>query len=147
MPSETRRLANLLVERRSETFASRYPREDSIRRVEQALHGFVPKGMEFETSWRDDNGASQLDVRFAPARRTRRFLNIASAVMALLLLGSLYALVAPDATSGQRIPIVVVTMVAILIFPLVVVAYGSRREAEESTLRRRIRKAIVEAED
>jgi hypothetical protein len=31
--SEMRRLARLLVERRDESFTSRYPREESVRRV------------------------------------------------------------------------------------------------------------------
>jgi hypothetical protein len=36
---------------------------------------------------------------------------------------------------------------AILAFPFVVVAYGSQREAEEATLRKKIRRAIVEEEE
>jgi hypothetical protein len=37
-------------------------------------------------------------------------------------------------------------MLALLAFPFVMVAYGSRREAEEANLRRAIRRAIVDEE-
>jgi len=37
-------------------------------------------------------------------------------------------------------------VLALLAFPFVMVAYGSRREAEEANLRRAIRKAIVDDE-
>ena len=136
--SEMRRTAKLLVARRSEAFASRYPRAESEARVSRAIEGFAPKGMMFETAWRDEAGAPTLDVSFAPSRGTRFFLNSASVVFIVLLAVSLWT---------RGVFIVIFTLAAILAFPFVVVAYGSRREAEEATLRKKIRKAIVEEEE
>ncbi len=91
-------MAKLLVERRTDAFASRYPRTESERRVRAAIEGFAPKAMVYDTAWRDEGGAAFLDVTFTPSPSTQFFL------------------------------------------------YGSRRDAEEATLRRRIRRAIVEEE-
>ena len=145
--SEMRRMAKLLVARRSEAFASRYPRAESEARVSRAIEGFSPKGMVFETAWRDASGVPTLDVSFAPSRGTRFFLNSASLVLTLLLAASLWALLAPGEMLASGILVTIATVAAILAFPLVVVAYGSRRDAEEATLRRKIRKAIVEEEE
>jgi hypothetical protein len=146
MASEMRRLAKLLVERRTDAFASRYPRRESEQRVKAAMEGFAPKGMVYDTAWRDEAGATFLDVTFAPARGTRWFLNSASLVLATLVGATLWAFIAPGEPAGARILIAIVTLLAILAFPFVVTAYGSRRDAEEATLRRRIRRAIVEEE-
>src|SRR3954471_13692884 len=142
MASEMRRMAKLLVESRGETFASRHSRGESERRVKAATEGFVAKGMVYDARWRDEGGATFLDVTFSPSRGTRFFLNGASIVLALLLAATLWAMVAPGEPAGARVLVAIVTLLAILAFPLVVVAFGSRRDAEESTLGRRIRKAI-----
>ena len=147
MASEMRRLAKLLVERRTDAFASRYPRSESEQRVKSAMEGFAPKGMVYDTAWREEAGATFLDVTFSPARGTRWFLNSVSLALAILLGATLWAFFAPGEPAGARILIAIVTMLAILAFPFVVTAYGSRRDAEEATLRRRIRKAIVEREE
>lgn len=147
MASEMRRMAKLLVERRKEAFESRYPRDESERRLRGALEGFAAKGMLFESAWREEKGKPVLDVRFAPSRHTRFFLNTASVVFTLLLGATLWAFVTPGEMPASRVLTTIFTLVAILVFPFVVVAYGSRREAEESTLRRRIRRAIVEEEE
>ena len=147
MASEMRRIAMLLVERRTEAFASRHPREESERRVRQALEGFVPKGMVYEMAWRDEGGAAHLDVTYAPSRGTRSFLNAMSIVLLLLLAACVWAYTAGAAPAPVRIMLVIFTVLALLAFPFVVVAFGSRREAEESVLRRRVRKAIVEEEE
>jgi hypothetical protein len=140
-------MAKMLVERRSEAFESRYPRDESMKRVERAIAGFTPMGMVFQTAWRDEPGATWLDVSFAPARTTRRFLNIASFVITLMLGATLWALLAPGEAPAGRFLVILATALAILGFPLVVLAYASRREAEESTLRKKIRRAIVEEEE
>jgi hypothetical protein len=147
MASEMRRMARALVERRSEAFESRYPRDESAARLEHAIAGFAPKGMVFETAWREETGATWLDVRFAPSPATRFFLNSASAVLTLLIAATIGALVVPGEPPVNRYLVALLTVLAILAFPFVVVAYGSRREAEESTLRRKIRRAIVEREE
>ena len=87
---------------------------------------------------REEPGATVLDVSFGPTRGTAVFLKSAYFVFIGLLAASLWA---------RSAPIMIATLMAILAFPFVVVAYGSRREAEESTLRKKIRKAIVEEED
>lgn len=142
--SEMRRMAKLLVERHDETFKSRYPRDESVRRVENALAGFTAKGMVYESSWRDEGGASFFDVRFSPSRSTRVFLNSGSLVFTLLFAASLWSFFAPGETTSGRVIVWITTITAILVFPFVVVAYGSRRDAEEATLRRRVKKAIVD---
>lgn len=144
MASEMRRMAKLLVERRTESFASRHARGESERRVKAATEGFAPKGVVYDTGWRDESGATFLDVTYAPSRGTRLFLNCASIAFVLLLGATLWAVMAPGEPAGGRILIAIATLLAILAFPFVVVAYGSRREAEEAMLRRRIRRAIVE---
>jgi hypothetical protein len=138
MASEMRRMAKLLVASRSEAFASRYPRAESEARVKRAIEGFAPKGMAFEAAWREEPGAAVLDVNYTPTRGTRLFLHASSLTLIVLLAASLWA---------RSAPVMIVTACAILAFPFLVVAYGSRREAEESTLRKKIRKAIVEEEE
>jgi len=140
-------MAKVLVERRSEAFESRYAREESAARLARAIAGFTSKGMVFETSWREEPGATWLDVSFAPSRSTRLFLNSASAVLTLLIAATIWSLVAPGEVPVNRFLVALATLLAIFAFPIVVVAYGSRREAEESTLRKKIRRAIVEEEE
>ena len=137
-------MARLLVERREEAFQSRYPRDESMRRVDAALEGFKAKGMLYETAWREESGATFLDVRFLPTRNTRAFLNTSSLVFVVLLGATAFALLAPGEPVAGRVLLAIGTLAAILVFPFVVVAFGSRREAEESMLRRRLKTAIVD---
>jgi hypothetical protein len=146
MASEMRRMARLLIERHSESFESRYSREESVKRVERATAGVAPRGMVFETAWRESPGAPTLEVTFSPAPRSRRFLNGMSAILTLLLAATIWALVTPGEPPVSRALIAIFTIIVMLAFPFVIVAFGSRREAEEATLRRAIRKAIVEEE-
>ncbi len=144
--SEMRRMAKMLVERRSEAFRSRYARDESTRRFEHAIAGFTPKGMAFVTAWRDEPGATWLDVSFAPSRTTHLFLNSASLVITLMIGASLWSVLASGVEPAGRFLVILATVLAILAFPFVVLAYASRREAEEATLRRKIRRALVEEE-
>ena len=146
MASEMRRMAMLLVERRSESFESRHSREESAKRVERAIAGIAPRSMVFESSWREGPGAPVLDVTFSPSPRSRRFLNAVSAVLTLLIAATVWALMTPGEPPVSRVLLAVFTMLVLLAFPFVMVAYGSRREAEEANLRRAIRRAIVEEE-
>ena len=144
--SEMRRMAKMLVESRSEAFQSRYPREESARRLAAAIAGFAPRGMAFTTAWRDEPAATFLDVSFAPSRATRVFLNTAALVLTLMLGATLWSLLAPGEAPAARVPVILATILAVLAFPFVVLAYASRREAEEATLRRKIRRALVEVQ-
>jgi len=146
MASEMRRMARLLVERRSESFESRYSREESAKRVERAIAGITPRTMVLESSWREAPGAPVLDVTFSPSPRSRRFLHTVSAVLTLLVAVTAWALMTPGEPPVSRVLIAVLTLLVLLAFPFVMVAYGSRREAEEANLRRAIRRAIVEEE-
>src|SRR5258706_8717990 len=146
MASEMRRMAKLLVESRRESFESRYSREESAVRVERVTAGIAPRAMVFEISWRESPGAPILDVTFSPSPGTRRFVNMMSAVLTLLLAATVWALVTPGEPPVSRVLIAVIMMLALLAFPFVMVAYGSRREAQEANLRRAIRKAIVDEE-
>jgi hypothetical protein len=103
--------------------------------------------MVFKATWSDAPGPATLEVSFAPSRGTRFFLNSASLVLTLMLLATIWALVAPGELAVGRAAVAIATILSILAFPFIVVAYGSRREAEEATLKRRIRKAIVDEEE
>src|SRR5262249_53882475 len=111
MASEMRRMAKLLVERRSESFESRYPRDESVKRVERATAGPAPKGMVYETAWRETPGAPILDVTFSPAPRNRRFLNAMSAALTLLLIATAWAMIMPGEPPVSRVLIAIFTMV------------------------------------
>jgi len=82
----------------------------------------------------------------APSPGTRRFLNMMSAALTLLLAATVWALMTPGEPPVSRVLIAAFMVLALLAFPFVMVAYGSRREAEEANLRRAIRKAIVDDE-
>jgi hypothetical protein len=146
MASEMRRMAKLLVERRSESFESRYSREESAKRVERATAATAPRGMVFETSWRESPAAPILDVTFSPSPGTRRFLNMVSAVLTVLLAVTAWALMTPGEPPVSRVLIAMFTLLVLLAFPFVIVAFAARREAEEANLRRAIRRAIVDEE-
>ncbi|HUQ29038.1 MAG TPA: hypothetical protein VM051_10610 [Usitatibacter sp.] len=145
--SEMRRMAKMLVERRSESFQSRYARDEAARRFEHATAGFSPKGMSFQTAWREEPGKTWLVVSFAPSRRTRVFLNTASLVLTVMLGASIWSMLARGDAGAEQFLLVLVTVLTVLAFPFVVLGYASQREAEEATLRRKIRRAIVEEEE
>ena len=147
MASEMRRLAKLLIDRHDEAFESRYPREESMQRVERALEGFCAKGMVYKSAWRDTAGPATLDVSFAPSPNTRFILNSLSLVLSAMLVATVWALSAPGEVILGRALLSIGTLLALLAFPFVIVAFASRREAEEATLRRRLRKAIVDEEE
>src|SRR5260370_16345514 len=113
MASEMRRMAGLLVERRSESFESRYSREESAMRVERATAGIAPTAMVFEISWRESPGAPILDVTFSPSPGTRRFVNMVSVALTLLLAATAWALVTPGAP-----PVTRVLLPVLIILPL-----------------------------
>jgi hypothetical protein len=146
MASEMRRIARALVERHEETFASRYSRDESGARLRKALEGFAPTRTRFDTTWRQEDGALHLDVAFAPASRISRFLKAASLALSLLLAAAFWALFAAGDEPVMRFLVSLTCVLGILGFPFVAVALGSQREAEEATLRRAIRRALVDEE-
>lgn len=147
MPSEMRRLAMALVETRQESYRSRHALEESKTRLEAALASLEPKELHFERSWRGDAGSVALDVRFAPASRTRRFLQASSIVLTLLIASSAWAFIAPGEDRSVRFLVPLFAVLGILAFPFVVVALASQREAEEARIRRAIRRALTDEDE
>ena len=144
MASEMRRLAQALVAEHSESFRSRYPREESERRFARAIEGFAPRGLLYETRWREAADGVHLDVAMKPSPRSHRFLHVSSLVFFVLLAATAYAFIDSSRTQAERVIVSILTITAALTFPLVATAYGSRREAEEATLRRAIRRQLVD---
>ena len=147
MPSEMRRLAKALVETREESYVSRHALEQSKTRLEAALASLDAKALRFERSWRSDAGRVSLEVRFAPAPRTRWFLQASSVVLMLLIASSAWAFIAPGEDQSARFLLPLAAVLGILAFPFVVVALGSQREAEEARIRRAIRRALTDEDE
>src|SRR5438270_14073249 len=88
MASEMRRVAKALVESRSESFATRHSRDESLRRVTSALAARMPRTAIVETAWTDDGEGLRLHVSFRPARVVRRFLRATSIALMVLVASS-----------------------------------------------------------
>lgn len=146
MASETRRIAMSLVESRVESFRSRYSRDESAARLGKALHGFTPTRMRYTTTWREESGALHLDVSLVPAPRIAWFLKAASLAFVLLIAVTLWAVFVVDGETVLTFLVSLACVLGILAFPLVAVALGAQREAEEATMRRAIRRALVDEE-
>ncbi len=147
MASETSRIAKALVASRAESFASRRPRDDSEARVAAALAGIVPKRLAFERHWRDDPGGLVLDATYRPAPGTRRFLQATSFVLMALIASSVWAVMAASEEGALAFLVPLMTVLAILAFPFVVVAMGSQREAEEASIARAIKRALTDEDE
>jgi hypothetical protein len=146
MASEMRRMAKALVETREETYASRHTLEESKARADAVLASLGTKALRFERSWSNDRGNVTLEVRFAPASRTRRFLQASSMVLTLLVLSAAWALLAPGEDRPTRLLLPLFAALGVLAFPFVVAALGSQREAEEARIRKALRRALSEDE-
>jgi hypothetical protein len=145
--SETSRIARALVASRGESFASRRPRDDSEARVAAALANIVPKRLAFERRWRDDPGGLTLDATYRPAPGTRRFLQATSLVLLALIASSVWAVMAASEEGALAFLVPLMTVLAILAFPFVVVAMGSQREAEEAAIARAIKRALTDEDE
>jgi hypothetical protein len=146
MASEMRRMAKALVDRRSETFASRYPREESAARLDRAFAGFTPARMRYEMALRQEPDGLHLDVTFSPAPRIDALLKAIAITLMLLLAAGAWAYFSGDVDPVVKFLVTLGACLGILAFPFVTVALGSQREAEEATMRRAIRKALVDEE-
>ena len=148
MPSELRRVAKALVERRTERFESRHSRSESVARLELALAALGLKGAaRFHADWKVEHGKVILEAEFAPARRTRQFLNAASLTLTLLLVAGAWALLWPQENRSVQFLLPLAAVLAILAFPFIAAALGSQREAEEARIRSAIRKALADEDD
>ena len=146
MQSEMRRMARLLVERRSESFASRHSADESQRRLEAALAPLRARATRFEHGWHVSPEGTTLDAHFSPPPRTRLFLQATSIALAGAIAASAWALLWPLEEPTLRFLLPIATLLGILGFPFVLVALGAQREAEEARLRQAIRRALSDEE-
>jgi hypothetical protein len=147
MASEMRRVAKALVESRSEAFATRYSRDESMRRVASALAKRMPRLATVETAWKDEAEGLRLDVSFRPARVVGRLLGATSITLVLMIAASAWTLFSAEEPTALKFLVPLVTALGVLGFPILVVALGSQREAEEARLIRAIRHALLDEDE
>jgi hypothetical protein len=144
MKSETRRVAASLVESRRETFATRHSREESERRLAGAIKARMPRMSVIEAAWTDGAEGLRAEVQSRPAPAIRRFLFAASLALTVLVISSAWIMFAPEEPTPLKFLLPLVTVLGILGLPLLIVALGSQREAEDERLRRAIRHALLD---
>ena len=144
MRSEMRRMAAALVETQRQTFATRHPLAESKSRLDAAIASRCPRMSIVETQWIEDSGGDQVEVRTRPAPGIRRLLAASSIVLTLLIAFSVWIVFTPQESTSARFLVPLATLLAILGFPLVIVGFGSHREAENERLRRAIRHALLD---
>lgn len=142
-----RRAARGLVEARSERFMSRYPIEESQRRLAAALAKAPVKHLRFSTAWEAQGGKAALLAGFAPSPRTQAFLKALSIGMALLVAASIWAWRSGETAGSAALMLPVIAVLAVLGFPFLVLGLASHREAEEARIRKAIRVALQDAEE
>jgi hypothetical protein len=143
--SDMRRAARGLVESRTERFPSAHPLEESQRRLEAALAKASATGrVRFEPRWESGAGPPVLVAAFSPAPRTRSLLNALSLGLALLVAASAWAVLSPDVSGPAAFLVPMITVLAILGFPFLVLAMAWSREAEEARIRKAIRVALLD---
>jgi len=145
MPSEMRRAARALVESRVESFAPPSAPGPTRERLERALARVgPPRAFVFAGRWSEHEGQPVYEATFDPAPGTRRFLHALSALLVALVAASAWALASASASPAARFLLPFFTGLAIVAMPLAVIAVATRREAEESRVRRAIRTALEE---
>jgi hypothetical protein len=147
MASEMRRIAQSLVQSRAASFTSRHPRAESEARARAALAPIEPTRLRLESRWSEDAAGPRLDVDFLPAPRTQRFLQITSLVLIALVAASVFAVMSEGVgrTLGFLVPLT--TVLALLALPFVVAAFGAQREAEEASIRRALKRALMDEDE
>lgn len=145
--SGMRSAARGLVEARTESFESRHPEEESKQRLAQALARVPVRQTWLETRWESREGRAVLVAEFAPSPRTQRFLKALSLGMALLVAASVWALASAEASGSTAFLVPMITVLAVLGFPFLVLGLASQREADESRLRKAIRVALLDEEE
>jgi hypothetical protein len=141
-----RRVARALVERRSERIESRHPLPESRARLAAALERARLQGASaFSFTWQDAQGLAVLEATYAPTPGLQRLLQVLSALMALGIAASAWAITTREGAIAFLVPLV--TVFAILALPLVVLGLGSRRAAEEARIAKAIRVALLDEEE
>lgn len=142
--SEMRRAARGLVEPRTLTFESRHPLEESQRRFAAVLER-VPIDPPPRASWQSTGAVATLSAEFPPSPRTKSFLSALSLGLAMLIAASAWALMRESGTLAFLLPLT--TALAILGFPMLVLALASQREAREATFARAVRAALRDEDE
>ena len=145
--SGMRSAAKGLVETRSERFESRHPEAESRQRLQQALAEVPVRKTWLETRWESREGKAVLVAEFRPSPRTQRFLNALSIGMVALVAASAWALASEDAGGSTAFLLPMVTVLAVLGLPFLVLGLASQREADESRIRKAIRVALMDEEE
>jgi hypothetical protein len=146
--SDMRRAARGLVESRTERFPSAHPVEESRRRLEAALpRAAAGRHVSFEPRWESHPDGPVLEATFAPVPRTLSFMKALSLGMALLVVASAWAVVSEEASGTTAFLVPMITVLATLGFPFLVLGLASQREAEEARIRRVIRVALLDEEE
>jgi hypothetical protein len=142
-----KRAAQALVETRTERFESLHTLDDSRARLDAAFGRMrVVPGPGFVPHWREEQGRAVLEAQFLPPRAVHGFIRGVSLLMLALVIGSGYVIMrTPEGALRFLLPLV--TLLAILGFPIVTLALNSQREAHESRIRRAIRVALLDADE
>ena len=88
-----------------------------------------------------------LDAEYSPAPGIKRFLQMTSLVLVALIAASAWVVMASREEGALAFLVPLVTVLAILALPLVVVAIGSQREAEEARIGKAIRRALTDEDE
>ena len=145
MASEMRRMARALVESRSETYRSRHSLAQSQARLDAGLARIERRRTHLQHAWRDDEGVV-LDAHFSATPGTQRLLKATSIVLAALVAAGAWGLLAADDDPFRYVAPLAAAL-GMLAFPLVVMALGSQREAEEARIRKAIRRALTDEDE
>ena len=137
-----------LVATRHERYESIRPLEESQRRLGIMLEGQgVGRKVLYRPSWVTEGTQAILEVELAPPPATLKLLKGLSLGMALLVAASAWVILAPQITGSVTFLLPLMTVLAILGFPMLVLAMASNREAEESRIRKAIRVALLGEEE
>lgn len=145
--SGMRSAAKGLVETRSESFESRHPEAGSRQRLQEALAGVPVRQTWLETRWESRGGRAVLVAQFKPSPRTQRFLKALSIGMALLVAASIWALASEEASGSTAFLLPMITVLAVLGLPFLILGLASQREADESRIRKAIRVALMDEQE
>lgn len=141
--SEMRRAARGLVEPRTLTFESLHPLEESQRRFAAVIER-VPISPPPRATWQSTGAVATLVAEFPPSPRTRTFLSALSLAMAMLVAASAWSLMRESGSLAFLLPLT--TVLAILGFPMLVLALASQREAREAVFAKAVRVALRDEE-
>ena len=143
--SGMRTIAKGLVETRRERYESTRSLEESQRRLGIMLEGQgVGRKVVYRPSWKSEGSQAVLEVELAPPPATLKLLKGLSLGMAMLVAASAWVILAPQITGSVTFLLPLMTGLAILGFPMLVLAMASNREAEEARIRKAIRVALLD---